>query len=149
LKSNRKEHAKMKVLLLLILFASVNPSAHAGPLGHVWHYVRTHKELLAYDAVVIAGPMADAASTVHCMHYSPYCTEDNADLPLRPTNAQAYAYAGGISIGLITVGHLVWHFAPHPADRQILIFIATPVAISDVIQTKANVDALSLLKPKE
>lgn len=121
-------------------------STQANPLQHLVHYVKTHKELFIYDVAVTAGPMADAASTVHCIHYSPYCTESNSMLPARPSNAQLYLYGGAESTVLIAVGHLVWHFAPRAVDRQALIWLATPVAVIDTLQVKANVDALDRLQ---
>lgn len=140
----------MKRIAALALFAvaiAAQP-AQAGPIGRAWHYVSTHKELLATDALIMAGQMADAASTVHCIHYSPYCTENNPALPLRPTNAQLYIDAGGIGLGVCAIDHLLWHLAPRAADRQIVIFAAAPIAIGDALQTKMNVDNLSDFQPK-
>lgn len=134
-------------LVLTAAVMAIGP-ARCNPLSHAAHYVRTHKELLAYDAIVYAAPAADAASTVHCMHYSTYCTESNPQLPLRPSNAQLYLYQGALSSGLILAGHLLWHFAPHKQAAQMLPFAAIPVAIGSGMQTKTNVDSLDLLQPK-
>lgn len=136
------------VLLAAVAALGFATPAQAGPIGHVWHYVSTHKELLATDTLIMAGQMADAASTVHCIHYSPYCTENNPALPLRPTNAQLYIDAGGIGLGVCAIDHLLWHFAPRAADRQIVIFAAAPIAIGDALQTKMNVDNLGDFEPK-
>ena len=137
-----------KSFLVLTAAAIAIGPARCNPLSHALHYVRTHKELLAYDAIVTAGEMADAASTVHCMHYSFQCTEDNSELPLRPTNLQLYRYGGALSLGAIAAGHLWWHFAPQPADRHAIWWLAIPVAAGDAMATKDNVDSLDLLQPK-
>lgn len=135
----------MSRALLALLFMAA--PVQAGPLHHVIHYVKTHKLLLASDAIIMAGQMADSASTVHCMHYSPYCTENNPALPLRPSNAQLYGYSGGLGAGVIVFQHLVWHFAPTGADRrEVVIWFAAPFAIGDALQTKMNVDSLSIFQ---
>ena len=132
----------------LLVLAAVASVASADNLAHkAWHYVTTHTELLASQALVIAGQMADAGSTVHCMHYSPYCTEDNPALPLRPSNAQLYGYAGGLGVGACAVEQLVWHFAPHAADKQVIVWLAAPLVIGDAMQAKMNVDSLSTFQP--
>lgn len=131
---------RVRAAIVAVVMAIAAAPVRGDNLPHkVWHYAHTHKELLAYDAIAILGPMADAASSVHCTHLSAACTEGNALLPARPSNAQFYGTAGASSLGLIAVGHLVWHFAPRTADRQILVWIITPVAISEARQTSDNV----------
>lgn len=142
----RKVFSKSLLFLAAAAFA-IGP-ARCNPLSHVAHYVRTHKELLAYDAIVIAGPMADAASTVHCMHYSFQCQESNPDLPLRPSNAQLYLYTGALSSGVVAVGHLWWHFAPSKADRHAIWWLAAPIAGAEAHQVKFNIDDLDVMQPK-
>lgn len=136
----RRAARRVKAAIVAVVMAIVSAPVRGDNLPHkVWHYTRTHKELLAYDAIAILGPMADAASSVHCTHLSPACTEGNALLPARPSNAQFYSTAGASSLGMIAAGHLIWHFAPRAADRQILVWIITPVAIGEARQTSDNV----------
>lgn len=147
--SGQAVNATLRVVLALVVMASA-PAVRADNLAHkVWHYIATHKELLVYDAIVIGGPMADAASTRHCLNYSIYCTEGNGILPPRPSNAQLFGSAAGGAVGLTITGHLLWHFAPRTDDRQILVWIAAPVGIGEGRQVSDNVAAISTLPRPE
>lgn len=120
---------------------------HTGPIVHIRHYVRTHKELLAADAIVAAGVWAEMASSIHCEDVSPRCL-DKGPLGPRPGHDEFIA-VGFIESGVTITGyHLLWHYAPssHPIIRHLIWIPTTYVAISEAYTIKNNVDTAERLQ---
>ena len=72
--------------------------------GRIRHYVGTHKELLASDALLVAALSADAASSVNCPVQQ--CTEANRFLPDHPTEFVYWGYFTGLEAIYLTAAHL-------------------------------------------
>jgi len=140
------------MLLSAITLAAIPTSAqtsthHTGPIVHIGHYVRTHKELLAADAIVAAGVWAEMASSIHCEDVSPRCL-DKGPLGPRPGHDEFIA-VGFIESGVTITGyHLLWHYAPrsHPIIRHLIWIPTTYVAISEAYTIKNNVDTAERLQ---
>jgi hypothetical protein len=88
---------------------AVKPSRFA-PLGHFGHYIKTHKELLASDALIVASTAADAASSVHCQKVlGPGCIESSPALSKHPSPAATRGLLMGMGIGIVALDHgVVW-----------------------------------------
>jgi len=118
-----------------------------GPLHKVWHYVSTHKELLAVDAIIIAAWSADAASTVHDEHNCPSCIETNSVLGPHPSERAIWLYASGWSALQTTLNHLAWHYAPDPVLRHIVWIPAIVTATNELSNVRNNVQAAEVTTP--
>lgn len=138
-RSGYSRRAIDRVAFMVVLCGFASLPVKANPLSHIGHYVRTHKELLAYDAIVIAGPMADSATTQHGLNSSPYWVETDPILPTRPTALQNFGLNVGLSVGLVAAGHIAWHFFPHGYAKQMLPILAVPVAIGEAEAGHHNV----------
>src|SRR5690242_7073789 len=118
-------------------------------LGRGWHqavhYVRTHPELVAYDVVVVLGPLADAGTTMHCLHTSPLCEETDPIFPLRPSGPQIWGGAAAGGTGLVVAGQLLWHFLPRPEADEALGMIGGVVGTGEWRQARANVRLIEQL----
>jgi hypothetical protein len=108
------------------------------------HYVKTHKELLIMDAVVVLPISAEAASTVHCIHVSPFCNESNELLGRRPSAGAVWGLALGYSAGIITANHLAWRALNDPETwprwRHLPFAWDTLVAVKSSLAVKHNVN---------
>jgi hypothetical protein len=108
------------------------------------HYLKTHKELLIMDAVVVLPLSAEAASTVHCMHVSPFCNESNELLGRRPSTAAVWGLALGFSAMVVTFNHIGYRALNNPETwprwRHVPFGWDALVAIKSAYATKHNVD---------
>jgi hypothetical protein len=97
--------------------------------GRIRHYVGTHKELLASDAVIFAALSADAITSVRCQHvYKVDCAESSRFLPNHPSEFEYWGYLGGQGAVYISSTHLWWHKHPDSPWRHIVW--AGPIAVS-------------------
>jgi hypothetical protein len=97
--------------------------------GRIRHYVGTHKELLASDALLIAALSADAISSVHCVNLpNDICDEKNRFLPNHPSGLIYVGYFTGVEAIFITASHLLWHRNPDSPWRHLAW--AAPIAYS-------------------
>jgi hypothetical protein len=110
-----------------------------GPLHEVWHYIDTHKELLASDAIIIAAWSADAASTINDQHNCPTCVETNPILGPHPTEDAIWLYASGWSAFQTTLNHLAWHYAPDPVLRHMVWIPTVITGINELPNVQNNV----------
>jgi hypothetical protein len=113
------ENLKMKKACLFgLLIASlplpagaqaVKPSRFA-PLSHFGHYIETHKELLASDALIVASTAAGSASSVHCQRVlGPGCIESSPALSKHPSPAATWGLLMGMGVGIVALEHgVVW-----------------------------------------
>ena len=120
-------------------FVSVKSSSSNGPLGKVWHYVNTHKELLVSDAIIIAAWSADAASTVNDERNCPSCVETNSVLGPHPTEGAIWLYASGFSAFQTALNHLAWHYAPDPVLRHMVWIPAVITGVNELANVQNNV----------
>lgn len=115
-----------------------------GLLRKFGHYVTTHKELLLMDSLVVLPILADAASTVHCQHVSPLCTESNVFLGRRPSAPKVWGLSLGSSAAIITANHLAWRALNDPETwprwRHVPFAWDTLIVIESSYNTKHNVD---------
>lgn len=118
-------------------------SSKTGPLWHLWHYIGTHKELLAADAVVVAAWSADASSTVYDEHHC-VCVEQNALLGKNPSAGAVWSYAIGAAGAQVGVNHLVWHYAPDHSDQHLLWFVMAPLVGMEASNIYSNVQAADI-----
>lgn len=106
--------------------------------GRIRHYVGTHKELLASDALLIAAFSADAASSVHCPVRG--CVETNRILPNNPSDFVYWGYFTGLEAICITASHLWWHRHPNSPWRHIAWAAPISYSIYEVPNVRFNVD---------
>lgn len=120
----------------------------ARPLGQVWHYIVTHKEVLTVDAIAVSAWSADAASTVYDQHHC-VCIETNSLLGKHPSEGAIWSYGIGAAALHVSVNHLIWHYAPDHADRHLIWFEMTPLVGNEVFNVYSNVQAADIapLKP--
>jgi hypothetical protein len=121
----------------LLLLAAGIPS-QAQPFRRAWHYVSTHKELLAADAVIIAAWSADAASTVNVQHDCPTCVESSFLVGSHPSAHALWLTAAAFSGGEVTLNHLLWHRAPEPVDRHLIWVPALMVGVLETENVHGN-----------
>jgi len=120
-----------------LLFSGLALNVQAGP----WHYIKTHKELLASDGIVIGAIFADAGSSVYCQRNNPIgCYETNGLLGAHPNAGPTLALGSGIAGGMVLGNHLIWHFAPEKSDRHIIWFLTIPIAIEEGFTVKNNIN---------
>ena len=112
------------------------------------HYIRTHKELLIADAVILLAQSADAGSTVHCQHVSPFCVETNGVIGPHPSNGATWADAEVTAVGLIVALHLFWWQANKvdPEARHIVLLFPVVDGISTYWSVSGNVAAANRLE---
>jgi hypothetical protein len=88
--------------------------------GRIRHYVGTHRELLASDALLIAALSADAISSVHCVNLpNGICYEGNTLLPDHPSGLIFVGYFTGVEAIFITASHVWWHRNPESPWRHL------------------------------
>lgn len=126
----------MRTLALILLLAS---STWAFPKPHPLHYIRTHKELLAADAIFAAAIFADDGSSIPCQHAAVPCIEENGLLGQHPSDRAFYLSGVGISAFELSMYHLLWHYAPDKVDRHIIWFPTTAFAIYEFRNVRSNV----------
>jgi hypothetical protein len=123
-------------------------SSGRGAFGRIRHYVGTHKELLASDALFIAALSADAFSTVRCQHmFGRDCVEENRLLPDSPSEFEVWGYFTGEEALYITAIHLWWHRNPDSPWRHIDWAIPIAESIYEIPNVRYNWDFGSDSKP--
>lgn len=108
------------------------------------HYVKTHKELLLMDSLVVLPVSAEAASTVHCLHVSPFCNESNGFLGRRPSTGAVWGLAIGFSAMVVTFNHIGYSALNNPETwprwRHVPFAWDVLTAIKSSYAVKHNVD---------
>ena len=118
---------------------SFRSAYHEGRSGHrIWHYIKTHKELLASDAIEISAWSADAASTVYDENHCPNCVEQNSIIGKRPSGQAVWAYAIGAASVHATLSHLAWHYSPDSDDRHLIWFTTGILAVTEAFNVYGN-----------
>lgn len=112
-------------------------------LGRVWHYIVTHKEVLAADAIAVSAWSADAASTVYDQHHC-VCIETNPLLGKHPSGGAIWSYGIGGAALQVSLNHVIWHYAPDHADRHLIWFEMTPLIGEEVFNVYSNVQAADI-----
>lgn len=107
----------------------------------VTHYISAHKELIASDAIILAGLAADAASSVHCQRYPKYCIETEGLLGQHPDQLNTWVYAMGLASGMVALDHLAWHFAPEKSERHVIWFSTGAIGVSESWNVWQNVQS--------
>jgi hypothetical protein len=138
---------RQRILLAAALLA-VSPAlraqtraVHPSAWVKTTHYLRTHRELLANDVLIVAPLGADAGSSVHCQAISQGCVEENPILGRRPSPAATWSLAMGEAGGLIALDHLLWKLTRSDKLTGHLIWMGTlPLDISELFNVKANVN---------
>lgn len=120
-------------------FSRDTSSGHAGAFRNIWHYVTTHKELLANDAIEIAAWSADAASTIDVQRNCPSCVEANPIVGPHPSAGVVWSYAIGMAGTHTALNHLIWHYAPETTDRHLIWASTSIVAINELFNVHGNV----------
>jgi hypothetical protein len=115
----------------------------ARPLGRIWQYIVTHKEVLAADAIAVSAWSADAASTVYDQHHC-VCIETNSLLGKHPSEGAVWSYGIGAAALHVSLNHLIWHYAPDHADRQLIWFEMTPLIGNEAFNIYWNVQAADM-----
>jgi len=128
----------MKTLILLICLSIFCGAATANPLGKAWHYINSHKELLASDVILAAAFSADAASTRFAEINCPSCIETAPFIGQHPNTIGVWGTAAGYTMGTVTLNHLLWHYAPDKSYRHIIWIWTIPVALNDGIYVIPN-----------
>jgi len=140
---------RIRIAFLLVLFFAPPMLAQESPVrpsvpGRIVHYVKTHKELLASDALLLAATSADAASSVHCQHVlGKGCYETNPLLGTHPSAAVTWGYLMGLSSVAVAGDHGVTYLANHDPDRSYvrhLVWFGTiAVDVSEIPNVLGNV----------
>ena len=142
------------VLRVLVFLLCCTPALRAQETerakrpAKIGHYIHTHKELLIADAVVLLAWSADAASSVHCQHVSPYCVDSNSVVGPHPSNAATWGFAESMAVGLIVGEHLFWWQANKvdPEARHIILLFPAAVVITQYWNVSGNVAAANRLE---
>jgi len=129
---------KRILILAIAVFVFVSAPVSANPIGKAWHWVDTHKELLAANALVVASFSADAASTRYTEAHCPRCIETNPLLPGRPSSAEVWGVSAGYSVTVVTLNSLAWHYAPNKTIRHIVWYFTAPVVANEAVYTIPN-----------
>ncbi|HTZ74564.1 MAG TPA: hypothetical protein VMB47_11630 [Candidatus Aquilonibacter sp.] len=112
----------------------------ASVLGRTTQYVRTHKELLLADTLVVAALSADAASSVHCQQTNPVgCIESNPFLGRHPSASATWGYSLGFSAGIVAINHALFSIAPKDPVRHIALFSSVAIAVTEIPTVRNNV----------
>jgi len=118
--------------------------------GKFGRYCKTHKELLLMDSIVLLPVSAEAASTVHCIHVSPFCNESNELLGRRPSTGKVWGLALGYSAAIITSNHLAWRALNDPEAwprwRHLPFAWDTFAAVKASLAVKHNADSAEQLQ---
>jgi len=109
------------------------------------HYIKTHKELLASDALLLAASAADAASSVHCqdvLHEG--CIETSPALSAHPSPASSWGLSMGVASALVALDHAAVRLANDDPDeygpiRHLVWFTSVPIAVFKGAATWNNV----------
>jgi hypothetical protein len=123
-------------------FISVN-SRESGRTQRLWHYIVTHKEVLAGDAIAASAWSADAASTLYDTHHC-LCVEQNPLLGPHPSERAILSYGIGAAAVQITLNHLIWHYAPEHLDRHLIWFEMAPLIGAEAQNVYSNVKAADM-----
>lgn len=96
--------------------------AHRKPIGHIAHYMKTQKEILAMDALTTAAINADVIVTNRCQHIgaglgalegrSNGCVGLHAFLGKHPSDARSSRMGLGYIGAIVTLKRLAWRNAP-------------------------------------
>jgi hypothetical protein len=117
--------------------------SRARPISRIWHYVVTHKEVLAADAIAISAWSADAASTMYDQHHCA-CVEANSLLGKHPSERAVWSYGIGAAAVQVNLNHLIWHYAPDHVDRHLIWFEMTPLIGLEASNVYSNVQAATM-----
>lgn len=112
-------------------------------LNQIWHYIVTHKEVLAADAIAASAWSADSASTVYDQHHC-VCVETNPFLGKRPSEGAVWGYGIGAAAVQISLNHLIWHYSPHHSDRHLIWFEMAPLIAVETSNVYSNVRAADI-----
>jgi len=117
-------------------------------VARVGQYLRSHKELLIADTIVLLAWSADAGSSVHCQHVSSGCVDSNSVVGPHPSNAATWAFAEGMAVGLIAGQHLVWWQANKvdPEARHVILLFPAAIGITEYWNVTGNVAAANRLE---
>jgi hypothetical protein len=139
--------AAVLVCLLFCTPATRAQQAEKRDVGRVGHYIRTHKELLVADTIIVLAEGADAASSVHCQRTSPNCVERNSTVGSHPSNAVTWGYAAGTAAALLTGEHLLWWLAKKvdPGARHLVVIAPIASGVTEYWSVSGNVDAANRL----
>lgn len=111
---------------LLASFASfaeaqaVKPSAAA----RIGHYVKTHKELLIDDGVVLAGQAADSITSTECQRLG--CIETSPALGKHPSPGKTWGTEMSLGVGIVALYHLIWHESDGDYRRHLVTMVTVP-----------------------
>lgn len=133
------------LLIVTILLCALPAQAQFHKVGH---YIKTHKELLASDAIVALAFSADAGSSVHCQSVSLQCIETNSLVGKHPTERQTAAWTLLAVGGIITGNHLIWHFGKQaePGAEHLIWLDTTAIAIMETFNVRSNVQTAEKLQ---
>lgn len=130
----------MKKACFFVLLLAALPSFAGAQLEksrsfpHVGHYIKTHKELLASDALLLAASAADAASSVHCQDVlRKGCIETSPALSAHPSAAASWGLSMGLASALVALDHGAVRLANDDPDqygsmRHFVWFTSVPMA---------------------
>jgi hypothetical protein len=111
--------------------------------GRIRHYVGTHKELLASDALLGAAFSADAVSSVKCQHQATpdfECIEGNKLLGIHPSELTYWGYFTGLETVYVAASHLWWHKHPDSPWRHITWALPIAYSICEVPTVRTNLE---------
>jgi hypothetical protein len=139
---------------VLVFLLCCTPAVRAQGTGRarkpakIGHYIRTHKELLISDAIILLALNADAGSSVHCQHVSPNCLEANSITGPRPSNAAIWGVANGYALGLIAGEHLVWWQAQKvdPEARHMILIFPVVMGVYEYLNVTGIITDTKLLE---
>lgn len=118
--------------------ASIESSGRS-VFGRIRHYIGTHKELLASDALLVAALSADAISSLHCIHLPrEVCYETDPLFPSYPSELFYWGVYGGEEAAYITASHLWWHKHPDSPWRHIVWAVPIASSIWEIPNVQSN-----------
>lgn len=142
-------HSLIRLVVLLLSVVTVTRGQvvfvhHRSVPGHVWHYVTHHKELLIHDTLLVLTASADAASSVHCQHISPFCKETNSTLGPRPSELATWGYLLGFAGAKITLNHLAFWISDDRVYREACLSTDYIIFLDEYATVKNNVHMADL-----
>ena len=131
----------------LILAVALLLSSQANAGIHPLHYIKTHKSLLASDAVILGSSLAESYTSVACTD-AMWKEQKLGFQEAITSNCSKQRWQGlEIGIGIIAADHVGYHFRPDNdfATRNFFWLVTAPLAVTNIHFTLVNIPQTNYL----